>query len=137
MDLVTTLYLLVLVIMISVGQVLFKLSSSSLPTTETLTFTRMLEFMLDPYFLAAIVTYAAGTLLWTSVLRSADLSRAYPVMALSFRDRAGHWHSIFRREGVHWPWHGNSADFNRRCGHSAFRLSPVQRRRAPFVGVTM
>lgn len=83
MDFATTLGILIVVGMISAGQALLKLSSSSLPQ-ESLTIAGILAFVLDPYFLAAIANYVTVFFLWIWVLRYADLSKAYPFLALTF-----------------------------------------------------
>lgn len=83
MDFATTLEVLSVVAMISAGQALLKLSSSSLPQ-EGLTLTGTLAFALNPYLLAAIANYVTVFLLWIWVLRYADLSKAYPFLALTF-----------------------------------------------------
>jgi drug/metabolite transporter (DMT)-like permease len=67
------------VLVISTGQVLFKLASGHLDFRRPLA---------DPQGLAilavALALYGGATLVWVSVLRHAPLSRIYPIMALSF-----------------------------------------------------
>lgn len=67
------------VALIATGQVLFKYSAGALEVSRTL-FDRRVGGIL----LAALVIYAAATLLWIFLLRSVPLGRLYPYMALSF-----------------------------------------------------
>ena len=68
-------------LLISVGQILFKLTSARAGGAD---FTGLLAVLLDPYLLAAIAIYGFGTLVWIYVLKSAPLTVAYPFMALTF-----------------------------------------------------
>jgi drug/metabolite transporter (DMT)-like permease len=67
------------VLVISTGQLLFKLASGHLDFRRPLA---------DPQGLVilaiALALYGAATLVWVAVLRHAPLSRIYPLMALSF-----------------------------------------------------
>ena len=67
------------VLVISAGQLLFKLAAGHLDPRRPLA---------DPHGLAllgvALAVYGAATLLWVMILRQAPLSRIYPLMALSF-----------------------------------------------------
>jgi len=73
--------LIVTPVMISAGQVLFKMTGMRLAGRPGSSFFGVL---LDPYLLTALVIYGAGTLIWISVLRHLTLSQAYPVMAMTF-----------------------------------------------------
>jgi len=70
---------LVCVIVISAGQLLFKLAAGRFDIRQPFA---------DPQGLAvlgvALAVYGAATLLWVTILRHAPLSRIYPLMALSF-----------------------------------------------------
>ena len=67
------------VMVISTGQLLFKLASAHLD------FRRPLADPRGPTILAiALCLYGLATLVWVAVLRNAPLSRIYPIMALSF-----------------------------------------------------
>jgi len=77
----TIVLLLLMVLVISVGQVLFKLVSLSV--TE-LSISGLLALLLNPYFIIAVGNYAVSTVLWVLILRTTDLSKAYPFVALSF-----------------------------------------------------
>ena len=68
-------------LLISVGQILFKLTSARAGGAD---FAGLTAVLLDPYLLAAIAIYGFGTLVWIYVLKSAPLTVAYPFMALSF-----------------------------------------------------
>jgi drug/metabolite transporter (DMT)-like permease len=65
------------------GQLLFKMAATrgdpSGPLGE-----RMAGFLLNGYFAAAIILYAALTVLWVWILSFTPLSRAYPFVALAF-----------------------------------------------------
>lgn len=70
---------LIVVVGLSVGQVLFKYSAASLSGGFDIP-----ALIRNPYFLAALILYAGCTLLWTYVLTTAELSKVYPVVSLSF-----------------------------------------------------
>jgi undecaprenyl phosphate-alpha-L-ara4N flippase subunit ArnE len=59
----------------SCGQILFKFASSRGMGPATLT---------SPSFLAAVALYGLVTIGWVYFLKTVPLSRAYPVMALSY-----------------------------------------------------
>ena len=67
------------VIAIAAGQVMFKLSARSVAGSSALH-----ELLFSPILIAALAVYAVATVAWISQLRYVDLSRAYPLMALSF-----------------------------------------------------
>ncbi len=67
------------VVVISIGQLLFKLASGSLDIRRPWTEPRALAILA-----VALILYAAATLLWVAALRHAPLSRLYPLMAISF-----------------------------------------------------
>lgn len=68
-------------IMISVGQVLFKLTSARAGSFDA---SGLLRLMVDPYLITAFAIYGLGTIVWVYVLKSIPLSVAYPFMALTF-----------------------------------------------------
>jgi len=69
----------VCVLAIAGGQLLFKRVGLEIEATGTWRDPRALGFAL-----AGFVLYGAATLLWIHVLRSIELGRVYPLMALSF-----------------------------------------------------
>jgi len=73
--------LLLCVLGISAGQLMFKLSARSIAGAGPADLWRL---GLSPWFLGALVTYAAATVLWVWLLRELPLNRAYPFFALSF-----------------------------------------------------
>ena len=73
--------LLIIPLLISAGQLLFKQASAA---TGLVTFNRTTALLTNPYLLAALVIYFASTLWWVIVLRDMPLSRAYGFMAMSF-----------------------------------------------------
>jgi len=64
---------------IAFGQVLFKISSRGFAAGES-----MVKSLINPYLLGAFFLYGGCTVLWVYLLRDVDLSKAYPVFALSF-----------------------------------------------------
>ncbi len=64
---------------ISAGQILFKLASRALNGGQPL-----IHALVSPYFIFGILIYGAATLAWIWQLSKVDLSRAYPLMTLSF-----------------------------------------------------
>jgi drug/metabolite transporter (DMT)-like permease len=68
-------------ILISAGQILFKLTSGR---TGDLDGAGLMRLILDPYLLAALGIYGVGTVVWVYVLKSVPLISAYPFMALTF-----------------------------------------------------
>jgi len=72
-------YLSLIALGLSGGQILFKLVGRSVANADSL-----IRGLLSPYLVAALVLYGIITLLWIWQLSVIDLSRAYPVMALTF-----------------------------------------------------
>ena len=68
-------------LLISAGQVLFKLTSAR---TGAADMQGLLSLLVDPYLIAAFAIYGIGTIVWIYVLKSVPLSVAYPFMALTF-----------------------------------------------------
>lgn len=68
-------------LMISAGQVLFKLTSARTGAPDA---AGLLRLLADPYLIAAFVIYGVGTIVWVYVLKSVPLSVAYSFMALTF-----------------------------------------------------
>ena len=66
-------------LMISFGQIMFKITSSILVSVGTWWHPRVALAVC-----AAGVIYILATLLWINLLREVDLSKAYPVMSMSF-----------------------------------------------------
>ena len=68
-------------VMITLGQVLFKLTSGRLTAQAG---TPFYTVAFNPVFLLALAIYGAATLLWIYVLKTVPLSYAYSFMALTF-----------------------------------------------------
>lgn len=68
-------------LLIAGGQVLFKLTSRQAGNLDA---QGLMQLMLNPFLIAALVLYGAGTLIWIFVLKAVPLTIAYPFMALSF-----------------------------------------------------
>jgi multidrug transporter EmrE-like cation transporter len=71
----------VIVLMISGGQLLFKIVASRAAARPDATL--MEQWLTWPFF-AALVVYGAATILWIWVLRHVELNVAYPIYALAF-----------------------------------------------------
>jgi len=76
MTLLQTVQVLVLVAMMSAGQVLFKLAADR-PERN------LLSLATNPFLIVGVGIYGLATLLWVIVLREVPLSRAYPLTSLS------------------------------------------------------
>ncbi|MGR6467076.1 transporter [Rhizobium sp. PAMB 3182] len=68
-------------LLIAIGQVLFKLVSS---TTAGMNVAGLAALMLNPTFIAALALYGAGTVVWIFVLKQVPLTLAYSFMGLTF-----------------------------------------------------
>ena len=73
--------LLMVPLLISGGQLLFKLASQ---TEGLIKAPALLSLLSNPYFIAAMTIYVLSTIWWIWLLRSVPLGRAYVFMALSF-----------------------------------------------------
>jgi drug/metabolite transporter (DMT)-like permease len=71
-------------VMISAGQVLFKMTGGRIDGRDATGVSGVLRTLVDPYLLFAFAIYGSATVLWVYVLRHMPLSQAYPFMALSF-----------------------------------------------------
>ena len=76
---VNFLWLAIIVLGMSIGQLLFKLAAIAFGESHT-----MIRGLLSPYLLLGLILYGAITILWIWRLSFVDLGRAYPVMALTF-----------------------------------------------------
>lgn len=68
-------------LLISVGQILFKLTSER---TGGADLSGVAAMLMDPFLIAAIAIYGFGTVVWIYVLKAVPLTVAYPFMALTF-----------------------------------------------------
>ena len=95
-------YILALAVMvsISVGQLLFKLSAERLADRS------IFYLLLSPLFMMAILVYGAATFGWISVLRRLPLSQAYPFAALTFVLVPALSHFVLREEVNSTYWLG-------------------------------
>ena len=71
-------------VLLSVGQVMFKLSSASIQTPLQINSSTFFNIILNPFLLAGFAIYTVTTLLWVWVLKDTPLSLAYPITALAF-----------------------------------------------------
>lgn len=68
-------------VLISAGQVLFKLTSNRAGSVGA---EGLIKILTDPYLLVALGIYGIGTVVWVYVLKAVPLTVAYPFMALTF-----------------------------------------------------
>lgn len=68
-------------LLIAMGQVLFKMASS---TTGDLSARGLLALATNPVLVAALMVYGFGTIVWIHVLKSVPLTLAYSFMGLTF-----------------------------------------------------
>ncbi|MEM8839150.1 MAG: EamA family transporter [Pseudomonadota bacterium] len=68
-------------IMIAGGQILFKMTSARLASSNG---SLVQSVLLEPLFVSALVIYGSATLIWIYVLKSVPLAQAYSFMALTF-----------------------------------------------------
>jgi len=69
---------------ISGGQILFKMAALRSDAAIGGIGERLLGLAFNPYFIAAVVLYAAYAVFWVWILTFIPLSRAYPFVALAF-----------------------------------------------------
>lgn len=81
MTLRQVLFTLLTVLMLSIGQVLFKYASGKIDIDGK---GMLVGILISPAFLIAIVVYGVATLSWLLVLRSSPLRLAYPFAAVAF-----------------------------------------------------
>jgi drug/metabolite transporter (DMT)-like permease len=74
--------LLLFISLMSGGQILFKIASSTLSTQGSLQDT-LFCILTNPFLISGIFLYGLSTILWVFVLQTMPLSRAYPFVALS------------------------------------------------------
>lgn len=68
------------VILLSLGQILFKLASGEI----NFAFDRLFHSLLNPKLVLAFAVYFAATFMWLGVLKTAPLRVAYPFVGLAF-----------------------------------------------------
>ncbi|MEZ5814843.1 MAG: transporter [Alphaproteobacteria bacterium] len=69
-------------VLLACGQILFKLSASTLPPLASVN--GLMALAANLWFWAAMVLYGTATLLWILILQQVPLSSAYPFAALGF-----------------------------------------------------
>lgn len=79
MNLVLSLFTLLCVFCISVGQLMFKQAAAALPPQPQLT-----DWLFNGWLIASLALYGLTTLGWIWILRHAPLHIAYPFMGLAF-----------------------------------------------------
>jgi undecaprenyl phosphate-alpha-L-ara4N flippase subunit ArnE len=75
-----TIKVVLVVLILSAGQILFKLAASQIRPGSPRDL--LISLILSPQLIAALAIYGLATILWVLVLREVPLSRAYPVTAL-------------------------------------------------------
>lgn len=96
MTILNTLLILISVLMICVGQLLFKLVGVRIQSGL-----HLLDFKVWAVACTAIAIYGSATILWIAILRTVPLVKAYPYMALSFV-LVPLGSVLFYSEKVHW-----------------------------------
>lgn len=79
MTLQLSLFTLLCVVCISIGQLLFKQAASALPAEP-----QLLDWVFNGWLISSLVLYGMTTLGWVWILRHAPLHLAYPFMGLAF-----------------------------------------------------
>ena len=82
MTLANVLTLIAYALGMSIGQILFKVSADRAKNDSAAGF--LTSLLTDAYFLLAVLSYGALTLLWVWILTHIPLSRAYPFVVLAF-----------------------------------------------------
>ena len=100
------LLLVVFTILMSAGQMLFKVAADRSEAINN--FSSLLRLGMSGYFLGAIILYGIATILWILILQQVPLSRAYPFAALGFAfiPAAG---VLFFEETVGWQYLAGAA----------------------------
>lgn len=77
-------YILILIVvsMISTGQILFKIIAKNMPSSFVIL--EWIAFIFAPLTLLVLVFYGITTFLWVYILKLYPLSTSYPMMALAF-----------------------------------------------------
>ena len=74
---------LVVVIVLLTGQNLWKIGMNKIGVLEyNLGF--IVKTLVNPHILSGLILYAIATILWLGVLSESELSRAFPIMSLSY-----------------------------------------------------
>lgn len=74
--------LLCVVVIMAVGQILFKLAAGRLGNLS-LSWDMAARLVFNPYLVVGVMVYGLTTILWVLVLTDTDLSRSYPFVALT------------------------------------------------------
>jgi drug/metabolite transporter (DMT)-like permease len=82
MSLLQLALLLLFVSIISGGQILFKIASSTLKFQYSIQ-GAIFCIITNPFLIAGILLYGLSTIVWVIILQTMPLSRAYPFVALS------------------------------------------------------
>lgn len=75
--------LLGVVVLLSIGQILFKLASRLLPAHLGVDWPTAVSLLTNYYLVMGVALYGVTTLLWVAIIRDVGLSRSYPFMALT------------------------------------------------------
>lgn len=69
------------VMLLSIGQILFKIASLKIETSGK---GLVVGLLFNPAFIGAMVIYSIATVMWILLLRSAPLNQIYPFAAFAF-----------------------------------------------------
>lgn len=77
-------YLLIIIniSLMSIGQLFFKQSANFFNNNGQLSF--ILKYLLNPWFYAAVFSFAISTFIWVKILTQMKLSVAYPILSISY-----------------------------------------------------
>ena len=71
------------VVLVTSGQILFKMAAQSLKEPLPVQFDSLVRILTNPYLLTSLFVYGTATVLWLLVLRQMDLNKAYLVVAVT------------------------------------------------------
>lgn len=97
MSLYQILIILITVVLISAGQILFKLAANDM----TFSFDHLLVDFMNLKLFYALMIYAAATIMWLVVLKLTPLKIAYPFMGMAYIF-VPVFSRVFLGETIHW-----------------------------------
>lgn len=94
--------MILLVFMMTGGQVLFKVAANSMEMPQRFSLVEFVKVLFHPPLFFAIFLYGAASIFWVYILRDTDLSKAYPFVAITLFlvPLCG---VLFLKEAFSWP----------------------------------
>jgi len=74
--------LIINIILMSIGQLLFKQSANFFNSNENLSL--FFKYFLNPWFYGAVFSFAISTFFWVKILTQMKISVAYPILSISY-----------------------------------------------------